>query len=155
MMYQPQTCGTHVYNDKETIAGKSYLYKLVSQDTGLSSASSLQKSYAKVESLSIAELNEFVIAAPSQLPVRYRVEIANEVGHLLAGEGVNPDKIQAPPFVAATEGKAYIFQGGDDDNGDDNPDAISVPAKVEINGSSRAKMFSEKVMKALYELLCP
>ncbi|KAL0694159.1 hypothetical protein Bca4012_061339 [Brassica carinata] len=73
---------------------------------------------------------------------------ANEVGHLLAGEGVNPDKIQAPPFVAATEGKAYIFQGGDDDNGDDNPDAISVPAKVEINGSSRAKMFSEKVMKA-------
>ncbi|CAN7018624.1 unnamed protein product [Brassica oleracea var. botrytis] len=35
---------------------------------------------------------------------------ASEAGHLLAGEGVKPEETQAPPFVAAMEGKTYIFQ---------------------------------------------
>lgn len=39
-------------------------------------------------------------------------------------------------------------QGGDDDNGDDNPDVISVPAKVEFGGSSQAQVFAGKVKKA-------
>ncbi|CDY65483.1 BnaCnng47240D [Brassica napus] len=170
------TSETHVCFDKETTAGERYFYRLVSQDTGLPSAAPLLKSNAKVTTLSIAELSEFVIAAPSQVLDHiyiYRVEMsvadetaeglfvcfdgvmtklhnmrANEAGHLLANEGVKPEETQAPPFVAAMEGKTYIFQGGDDDNGDDNPDVISVPAKVEFGGSSQAQVFAGKVKKA-------
>ena len=40
---------------------------LVSTDTGLQSAAPLLKRYAKVESLIISELNEFVITAPPQV----------------------------------------------------------------------------------------
>ncbi|KAG2298949.1 hypothetical protein Bca52824_035421 [Brassica carinata] len=40
--------------------------KLVVQDTGLAPAAPLLRGYAKVESLRIAELNDFVITAPSQ-----------------------------------------------------------------------------------------
>ncbi|CAN6989120.1 unnamed protein product [Brassica rapa subsp. trilocularis] len=39
--------------------------RLVSTDTGLQSAAPLLKAYAKVENLTISELNEFVITAPS------------------------------------------------------------------------------------------
>ncbi|KAH0879266.1 hypothetical protein HID58_066660, partial [Brassica napus] len=34
---------------------------------------------------------------------------AYEAGHLLAGDGVNPEDTQAPPFVADMEGKTYKF----------------------------------------------
>lgn len=61
------TSETHVCFDKETTAGERYFYRLVSQDTGLPSAAPLLKSNAKVTTLSIAELSEFVIAAPSQI----------------------------------------------------------------------------------------
>ncbi|CAN7131842.1 unnamed protein product [Brassica rapa subsp. narinosa] len=61
------TSGTHIYFDKETNAGESYFYRLVSQDIGLPSAAPLLKTYANVETLSTAELSEFVIAAPSQV----------------------------------------------------------------------------------------
>ncbi|KAL0685132.1 hypothetical protein Bca4012_051980 [Brassica carinata] len=60
------TSGTHIYFDKETTAGETYFYRLVAQDTRLPSAAPLLKSYANVESLSIAELNEFIISASSQ-----------------------------------------------------------------------------------------
>ncbi|KAJ4897791.1 Rep_fac-A_C domain-containing protein [Raphanus sativus] len=40
--------------------------RLVEQDTGVRPAAPLLRSYTKVESLSIAELNNFVITAPSQ-----------------------------------------------------------------------------------------
>ncbi|CDY31027.1 BnaC03g55080D [Brassica napus] len=60
------TSGTHIYFDKETTARETYFYRLVAQDTRLPSAAPLLKSYAKVESLSIAELNEFVISASSR-----------------------------------------------------------------------------------------
>ncbi|KAG2254206.1 hypothetical protein Bca52824_084342 [Brassica carinata] len=43
------------------------LEKLVSTDTVLQSAAPLLKASAKVENLTISELNEFVITAPSQL----------------------------------------------------------------------------------------
>ncbi|KAF2599771.1 hypothetical protein F2Q68_00011136 [Brassica cretica] len=73
--YQPPNCrlflnatsGTHIYFDKETTAGETYFYRLVAQDTRLPSAAPLLKSYANVESLSIAELNEFIISASSQV----------------------------------------------------------------------------------------
>ncbi|KAL0886333.1 hypothetical protein Bca101_010316 [Brassica carinata] len=42
------------------------LCRLVVQDTGLAPAAPLLRGYAKVESLRIAELNDFVITAPSQ-----------------------------------------------------------------------------------------
>ncbi|XP_022556459.2 uncharacterized protein LOC106396438 [Brassica napus] len=141
-------------------------------NTGLQSAAPLLKGYAKVESLIISELNEFVITAPPQDigfmcsgrvtgikmdkgwcyaacskctkklqrtdsaftcvhcdnthdvgALRYRVELgiaddtaegvfvcfdgvmrklhnlkANEAGHMLAGEGVNPEDTQIPAF---------------------------------------------------------
>ncbi|KAG2331495.1 hypothetical protein Bca52824_002675 [Brassica carinata] len=45
----------------------SYLIlRLVAQDTGLARAAPLLRGHAKVESLRIAELNDFVITAPSQ-----------------------------------------------------------------------------------------
>ncbi|RID59566.1 hypothetical protein BRARA_F02787 [Brassica rapa] len=35
---------------------------------------------------------------------------AYEAGHLLAGDGVNPEETQAPAFVTGMEGKTYTFQ---------------------------------------------
>ncbi|KAF8102821.1 hypothetical protein N665_0193s0005 [Sinapis alba] len=60
------TSGTHIYFDKETAVGERLFYSLVSQDAGLTPVAPLLKGYAKVETLSIAELNDFVITAPSQ-----------------------------------------------------------------------------------------
>lgn len=60
------TSGTHVYFDKETSAGESLFNRLVEQDTGVRPATPLLRSYAKAEGLSIAELNNFVLTAPSQ-----------------------------------------------------------------------------------------
>ncbi|CAG7890378.1 unnamed protein product [Brassica rapa] len=171
------TSGTHIYFDKATTAGESLFYRLVAQDTGLTPAAPLQRGYAKVEYLSIAELTDFFLTAPSQeidfictgrvtgikmdkgwcyvscshcakklqltvasftclscnntnavSVLRYRVEVsvadetgealfvcidgvmtklhnmrAYEAGHLLAGDGVNPEKTQAPPFVTDME----------------------------------------------------
>ncbi|CAN6817792.1 unnamed protein product [Brassica oleracea] len=60
------TSGTHVYYDKETHAGESLFYRLVARDTGLPSAAPLLKSYAKVEPVTIAELNHFITTDPPQ-----------------------------------------------------------------------------------------
>ncbi|KAF8095208.1 hypothetical protein N665_0339s0077 [Sinapis alba] len=65
-MFLNATSGTHIYLDKETYAGERFFYSLVAQDTGLGPVAPLLKGYAKVESLSIVELNDFVITAPSQ-----------------------------------------------------------------------------------------
>ncbi|KAL0771583.1 hypothetical protein Bca101_036734 [Brassica carinata] len=64
----------------------------------------------------------------------------------------------APPFVSDMVGflnerdrepqPAFVDNGGDDDNGDDNPGAVSVPAKVEAGGSSQAEGASDMVKKA-------
>ncbi|KAL0864280.1 hypothetical protein Bca101_043398 [Brassica carinata] len=186
------TSGTHVYFDKETSAGESLFNRLVEQDTGVRPAARLLRSFGKVEELSIAELNNFVLTAPSQDidficngrvteikmdkgwcyvscsscakklqstvssltcvscnnpnavgVLRYRVEMsvadetgegvfvcfdgvmtklhnmrAYEAGHRLshsvssaqAGDGVNPEEAEAPPFVKEIEGKTYKFQ---------------------------------------------
>ncbi|KAF3492723.1 hypothetical protein DY000_02053302 [Brassica cretica] len=61
------TSGTHIYFDKETSAWESFFYSLVEQDIGVTPAAPLLRGYAKVEVLSIAELNNFVIIAPSQV----------------------------------------------------------------------------------------
>ncbi|KAG5393011.1 hypothetical protein IGI04_022974 [Brassica rapa subsp. trilocularis] len=45
-----------LYFNKETNAGESHFYKLVSSDTGHASAAPLLRGYAKVEPLTIAEL---------------------------------------------------------------------------------------------------
>ncbi|CAF2147434.1 unnamed protein product, partial [Brassica napus] len=87
------TSGTHVYYDKETHAGESLFYRLVARDTGLPSAAPLLKSYAKVETVTIAELNHFITTDSPQ-----------------AEEGVNPEDSVMPPFVAGMERKTYTFQ---------------------------------------------
>ncbi|XP_033140413.1 uncharacterized protein LOC103855082 isoform X1 [Brassica rapa] len=204
------TSGTHIYFDKETDAGERLFYRLVEQDTGVPPVAPLLKSYAKVEKLSITELNDFVLSAASQdidfictgkvteikvdkgwcyvscskcfkklhrsvssltclfcnntnavgvlrsvlnlsslsvyaklavlfdtfiLCDRYRVEMsiadktgeglfvafdgvmaklhnmrAHEAANLLAGDGVNPEETDTPPFVLDMEGKTYTFQ---------------------------------------------
>lgn len=58
--------GTHVYFDKKTNAGEVRFYQLVARDTGLPSAAPLLRSYAKVETMTMAELNAFVVNAASQ-----------------------------------------------------------------------------------------
>ncbi|KAH0893783.1 hypothetical protein HID58_056212, partial [Brassica napus] len=65
-LYLNATSGTHIYFDKETNVGESYFYKLVSTDTGLPSAAPLLRGYAKVETLTISERNEFIITALTQ-----------------------------------------------------------------------------------------
>ncbi|CAN6834816.1 unnamed protein product [Brassica oleracea] len=60
------TSGTHVYYDKEINAGESFFYRLVARDTGLPSAAPVLRSYGKVIPMTIAELNDFIITAPSQ-----------------------------------------------------------------------------------------
>ncbi|KAF3555327.1 hypothetical protein F2Q69_00012014 [Brassica cretica] len=60
------TSGTHVYYDKETNAGESFFYRLVARDTALPSAAPVLRSYGKVIPMTIAELNDFIITAPSQ-----------------------------------------------------------------------------------------
>ncbi|CAG7898667.1 unnamed protein product [Brassica rapa] len=158
------TSGTHIYFDKQTDAGEQLFYRLVEQDTGLPPVAPLLKSYAKVEKLSISELNDFVVTATSQeidficagkvtgvkldkgwcyvscskcfkKLQRYRVEMsiadetgeglfvafdgviaklhnmrAHEAANLLAGDDVNPEETDAPPFVRDMEGKSYTFQ---------------------------------------------
>nr|VDC98164.1 unnamed protein product [Brassica oleracea] len=65
-LYLNATSGAHIYFDKETNVGESYFYKLVSTDTGLPSAAPLLRGYAKVETLTISERNEFIITALTQ-----------------------------------------------------------------------------------------
>ncbi|XP_048599854.1 uncharacterized protein LOC106450002 [Brassica napus] len=65
------TSGTHVYYDKETHAGESLFYRLVARDTGLPSAAPLLKSYAKVEPVTIAELNHFITTDPPQQEIDF------------------------------------------------------------------------------------
>ncbi|KAH0915622.1 hypothetical protein HID58_030068 [Brassica napus] len=173
------TSGTHIYFDKQTDAGEQLFYRLVEQDTGLPPVAPLLKSYAKVEKLSISELNDFVVTATSQeidficagkvtgvkldkgwcyvscskcfkklqrsvssltclscnttSAVGFSMSIADETGeglfvafdgviaklhnmraheaaNLLAGDDVNPEETDAPPFVRDMEGKSYTFQ---------------------------------------------
>nr|VDC90819.1 unnamed protein product [Brassica rapa] len=173
------TSGTHIYFDKQTDAGEQLFYRLVEQDTGLPPVAPLLKSYAKVEKLSISELNDFVVTATSQKidficagkvtgvkldkgwcyvscskcfkklqrsvssltclscnttsAVGFSMSIADETGeglfvafdgviaklhnmraheaaNLVAGDDVNPEETDAPPFVRDMEGKSYTFQ---------------------------------------------
>ncbi|KAH0885114.1 hypothetical protein HID58_061210 [Brassica napus] len=61
------TAGTHIHFDVETVAGESLFSSgLLEQDTGLAPVGRLVRSFAKVETLSIAELNDFVLNASSQ-----------------------------------------------------------------------------------------
>ncbi|CAF1741609.1 unnamed protein product [Brassica oleracea var. botrytis] len=69
------------------------LDRLVARDTGLTSAAPLLKSYAKVETMTIADLCSFIVSAASQ-----------------AEDGVNPEDTRLPPFIADMEGKTYTFQ---------------------------------------------
>ncbi|CAN6898712.1 unnamed protein product [Brassica oleracea var. botrytis] len=66
-MFLNTISGPHFYLDKETEAVESYFYKLVTNDTGNTSAASLLRGYAKVERLTIAELNQFIITGASDL----------------------------------------------------------------------------------------
>ncbi|KAL0678927.1 hypothetical protein Bca4012_006908 [Brassica carinata] len=124
-LYLNATSGTHIYFDKETNVGESYFYKLVSTDTGLPSAAPLLRGYAKVETLTISERNEFIITALTQQQDREKDDVL-----LLAP--LYQKKLQRA--VVDMEGKTFTFQGGDNNNGPAGDD--TVVAKVETGGSS-------------------
>ncbi|KAF3537801.1 hypothetical protein F2Q69_00024031 [Brassica cretica] len=69
---------------------------------------------------------------------------AYEAGHLMAGEGVNLEETQPPPFIADIVGKTYSFQvrDGDDDDGDDLPGNTSALPNVGIEGNERVETSS-------------
>ncbi|KAF3550038.1 hypothetical protein DY000_02008988 [Brassica cretica] len=136
-LYLNATSGTHIYFDKETNVGESYFYKLVSTDTGLPSAAPLLRGYAKVETLTISERNEFIITALTQ-----------DIAFICTGK-VTSSKIEKRMMfccllrctkkklqraVVDMEGKTFTFQGGDNNNGPAGDD--TVVAKVETGGSS-------------------
>ncbi|XP_033132309.1 beta-galactosidase 15-like [Brassica rapa] len=96
------TSGTHIYFDKETAVGESFFYMLVAQDTGLTPASPRLRGYAKVESLSIAELNNFVTTAPSQ-----------EIDFVCTGRvtGIKVEKGCAYATIVSHDGRAITIDG--------------------------------------------
>ncbi|KAL0737193.1 hypothetical protein Bca4012_013403 [Brassica carinata] len=57
----------HIFFDKETHAGKVFFYELISKYSGNNPAPSLLRGYAKVEPLSISELNQFLMTAKPQV----------------------------------------------------------------------------------------
>ncbi|CAN6850965.1 unnamed protein product [Brassica oleracea var. botrytis] len=78
------TSGTHIYFDKETSAGVVLFYQLLARDTGLPSAAPLLRGYAKVEPLKIADLNNFIVTAPTQIRDGVMVIALNAVGNCSA-----------------------------------------------------------------------
>ncbi|KAJ4878408.1 Uncharacterized protein Rs2_08003 [Raphanus sativus] len=79
--------------EKNRVMVTMKLDRLVTRDTGLPSVAPLLRSYAKVETMSIAELTSFIVSAATQ-----------------AEDGVNPEDTGLPPFIAEMEGKTYTFQ---------------------------------------------
>ncbi|CAN6925573.1 unnamed protein product [Brassica oleracea] len=86
------TSGTHVYFDKKTIAGAARFYKLIARDTGLPSAAPLLKSYAKVETMTIADLSSFIVTDASQ-----------EIDFLCTGKVVRVDTDKGWCYVACSK----------------------------------------------------
>ncbi|CAN7102682.1 unnamed protein product [Brassica rapa subsp. narinosa] len=86
------TSGTHVYSDKKTEAGAALFYRLVARDTGLPSAAPLLKSYAKVETMTIADLSSFIVSAASQ-----------EIDFLCTGRVVRIDTDKGWCYVACSK----------------------------------------------------
>ncbi|CAG7864718.1 unnamed protein product [Brassica rapa] len=86
------TSGTHVYFDKKTRAGDALFYKLVARDTGLPSAAPLLRSYAKVETMTIADLSSFIVSAESQ-----------EIDFLCTGKVVRVDMEKGWCYVACSK----------------------------------------------------
>ncbi|KAG2286785.1 hypothetical protein Bca52824_046389 [Brassica carinata] len=86
------TSGTHVYFDKKTEAGAALFYRLVARDNGLPSAAPLLKSYAKVETMTIADLSSFIVSAASQ-----------EIDFLCTGRVVRIDTDKGWCYVACSK----------------------------------------------------
>ncbi|KAF8092250.1 hypothetical protein N665_0420s0017 [Sinapis alba] len=91
-LFLNETSGTHVYFDKKTRAGESRFYELVARDTGLPSAVPLLRSYAKVEKMSVAELNSFIVESASQ-----------EIDFLCTGRVVRVDAEKGWCYVACSQ----------------------------------------------------
>ncbi|CAF1926906.1 hypothetical protein YC2023_058202 [Brassica napus] len=86
------TSGTHVYFDKKTRAGDARFYKLIARDTGLPSAAPLLRSYAKVKTMTIADLSSFIVTAESQ-----------EIDFLCTGKVVRVDTYKGWCYVACSK----------------------------------------------------
>ncbi|CAN6849257.1 unnamed protein product [Brassica oleracea] len=101
--------GTHSCFDKETYAGKSYFYKLVSKDTENTSAASLLRGYAKVEPLTMADLNEFIITAiPKGLNASSRLFsmfLEMSPGTFLRRWKVSPTSLKCPSMAPSESGR--------------------------------------------------
>ncbi|KAF2554569.1 hypothetical protein F2Q68_00015923 [Brassica cretica] len=96
-LFLNETSGTHIYFDKETNAGETYFCKLVARDARLPSAAPLLKGYAKVETLTISELNTFITSSPSQ-----------DIGFICTGKVVRLDLEKGWCYVACSKCKKKL-----------------------------------------------
>ncbi|KAF2591525.1 hypothetical protein F2Q70_00039143 [Brassica cretica] len=152
----------HTYTLTRKQLQGEFFYRLVAQDTRLTPAALLLMGYAKVESLSIAELNDFVITAPSQemsvadetgealfvcfdgVMTKLHNMKAYEAGHLLAGEVSTRRKLR-PHRLWQTWAETMTMEM-----------TTPVPSQcllrwklvVEAGGSIKAQGASDKVKKA-------
>ncbi|KAJ0254281.1 hypothetical protein HA466_0108070 [Hirschfeldia incana] len=79
-LYANGTSGTHIYFDKETSAGQSYHEKLATDGSGSSKTPTKILHAQKIETLTVSELNEYVITEEPQV---HAILFFNFAQHLL------------------------------------------------------------------------
>uniref|UniRef100_A0A0D2ZRI3 Uncharacterized protein n=1 Tax=Brassica oleracea var. oleracea TaxID=109376 RepID=A0A0D2ZRI3_BRAOL len=116
------------------------IIELVARDTGLPLAAPLLRGYAKVELLTIAELNSFVITAPSQ-NIEFictgrvtRVDLEKGWCYVACSECTKSCSALTPHLHVCSY--CWCSPGGYDDDGGDMPGDNPIPAKIESGGSS-------------------
>ncbi|KAF2553259.1 hypothetical protein F2Q68_00033569 [Brassica cretica] len=86
------TSGTHIYFDKETNIGQAGLSRLVSRCTGLTPVAPLIRKVAKVEPVTMAELNSFVAAA-----------VSNDIEYMCTGMVIRLDSEKGWCYIACVK----------------------------------------------------
>nr|VDD34985.1 unnamed protein product [Brassica oleracea] len=116
------------------------IIELVARDTGLPLAAPLLRGYAKVELLTIAELNSFVITAPSQ-NIEFictgrvtRVDLEKGWCYVACSECTKSCSALTPHLHVCS--CCWCSPVWYDDDGGDMPGDNPIPAKIESGGSS-------------------
>ncbi|KAG5408603.1 hypothetical protein IGI04_004922 [Brassica rapa subsp. trilocularis] len=94
--------------------------RLLSDDTGNTSTTKLLRGYAKIEPMTIAELNDFIITAqPQEIEflctgkvTGFNNAVSSYNTNIVGGEEDNPEDSRSPPLpiIADNIGKTYTFQ---------------------------------------------
>uniref|UniRef100_A0A0D3D2S4 Uncharacterized protein n=2 Tax=Brassica oleracea var. oleracea TaxID=109376 RepID=A0A0D3D2S4_BRAOL len=91
-LYLCATSGTHIYFDKETSIGQASLSRLVSRCPGLTPVAPLIRKVAKVEPVTMAELNSFVAAA-----------VSNDIEYMCTGMVIRLDLEKGWCYIACVK----------------------------------------------------